>query len=278
MSQSSKRLKGLIKAIKEEQKLENTSKKEPSFCVQFIYKDFSEQLTKKIINSMDNPSNFVKENSLVYFLSFYDRNTKKERKYTVHLKNNYKGKVFNNFDNQMTDIKSLLNIFYENADNTEYKSVSYDDILDLIKNNYMTEELNLDLEKIKDKSEDEKKSIIHKLTSFWSMLAAIVTVLAILDSPTAQSIIEQIPIVGQAYTILTEQQSLAINGHINKKASLFTYSSLSSKIVDVLDYGTPFEVKEFHNGWLKIRFKNSIGDIKEGWIQEDNAIWSFAEN
>ena len=75
-----------------------------------------------------------------------------------------------------------------------------------------------------------------------------------------------------------EQQSLVINGHINKKANLFTYSSLSSKIIDVLDYGTPFEVKEFHNGWLKIKFKNSIGDIEEGWIQEDNAIWSFTKN
>lgn len=278
MSQSSKRLKGLIEAIKEEQKLEYISKKEPSLFVQYINKDFSEQLTKKIINSMDIPSNFEKENSMVYFLSFYDMNTRKDRKYTVHLKNVYKGKVFDDVHNQMTDIKFLLNIFYKDAADIDYKSISYEDIIDLIKNNYMTEDLNLDLEKIKDKSEDEKKSIIHKLTSFWSMLAAIVTVLAILDSPTAQSIIEQIPIVGQAYTILMEQQSLVINGHINKKTNLFTYSSLSSKIIDVLDYGTPFEVKEFHNGWLKIKFKNSIGDIEEGWIQEDNAIWSFTKN
>lgn len=278
MSQSSKRLKGLIEAIKEEQKLEYISKKEPSLFVQYINKNFSEQLTKKIINSMDIPSNFEKENSMVYFLSFYDMKTRKDRKYTVHLKNVYKGKVFDDVHNQMTDIKFLLNIFYKDTADIDYKSISYEDIIDLIKNNYMTEDLNLDLEKIKDKSEDEKKSIIHKLTSFWSMLAAIVTVLAILDSPTAQSIIEQIPIVGQAYTILMEQQSLVINGHINKKANLFTYSSLSSKIIDVLDYGTPFEVKEFHNGWLKIKFKNSIGDIEEGWIQEDNAIWSFTKN
>ena len=202
MSQSSKRLKGLIEAIKEEQKLEYISKKEPSLFVQYINKDFSEQLTKKIINSMDIPSNFEKENSMVYFLSFYDMKTRKDRKYTVHLKNVYKGKVFDDVHNQMTDIKFLLNIFYKDAADIDYKSISYEDIIDLIKNNYMTEDLNLDLEKIKDKSEDEKKSIIHKLTSFWSMLAAIVTVLAILDSPTAQSIIEQIPIVGQAYTIL----------------------------------------------------------------------------
>ena len=65
MSQSSKRLKGLIEAIKEEQKLEYISKNQPSLFVQYINKDFSEQLTKKIITSMDIPSNFEKENSMV---------------------------------------------------------------------------------------------------------------------------------------------------------------------------------------------------------------------
>lgn len=169
---------------------------------------------------------------------------------------------------------SIAAIYKDNYFN-KIDNIDYDNIINLVKENYLNEDLTINEENYNKASEVEKSNVKKIVSGLFLLLEKLVLVLSLLDSPTLQLLIQQVPIIYQVYNAMVPD-TVDTNGHIKSKTvNVFSYSSLSSHQVAKLEYGIPVEVISFHSGWLKIKYIGIEEEIKEGWIQEDNAIWSF---
>lgn len=236
----------------------------------------------KTLESITNSSTFQSNVNLLDDSVFIDSFLKNLKQYINIILGNYKTvfskqDMFENVSAQLKTIINFLEVVGYNETDIYDRNVNLQDIEQFFKEQYVNEDFSLNTDKMKNQTEEEKKKKINIFKVIIDMLSTICVILTILDSATAQDIMESIPLVGQAYEIF-KQQNISINGHISKKTNVYSYSSLSSQLTDALDYGTPIEVIEYHSGWLKIKYKNAYDEITVGWAQEDNIIWSFYKN
>lgn len=171
-------------------------------------------------------------------------------------------------NNSMADI--YINNYFNKMDD-----IDYDNIMNLVKENYLNEDLTINKENYNKASKIKKSDITWNVKKIWAVILPFLIFLGYFDFPTYKLLVERIPIFTQIDKCLFPAKIIT-NGHIKSSATeVYSYSSQSSYRIDRLEYGNPFEVKTFHSGWLKIKYIGIEEEIKEGWIQEDNAIWSF---
>ena len=183
----------------------------------------------------------------------------------------------NTMSGQIEQLINIVNLLSLNAELKElYNQVSFSDIQELIEEEYLSEEFVLNQEKINRLSDDNKKKITHKLHSLWVFVTVLQCIFGFLDSDTMNYLTKEVPIINQLYGIIhNDNSNITANGYITKDTEVYSYSSNNADICGYIKYGLPFEVIEYHSGWLKIRYKNTLDEMKEGWIIEDKAVWSF---
>lgn len=189
-----------------------------------------------------------------------------------------KFQMSNYVQSELKGIRNLLDSLTPTFEWQEmYDKVSFEDIQELIDEEYLSDDFKINQQKINKLSDTNKEIISKKLHSVYRLIVLLQVVLGLLDSNTLKYLTKNVPIINHVFQTI-HNSDISTDGHITKETDVYTYSSNSSQICGYIQYGVPFEVKEYHSGWLKIKYKNTFDEIKQGWILEDKAVWSFIKD
>lgn len=176
---------------------------------------------------------------------------------------------------QVSMMKELVQVISKTLPvSNEVFEIDFDEL-----NEYMNEELIDDnfqpnTEKIKKQPKTKQIKIKRICQCILVVIGFFANVSGILDSQVFQTLLENITGI---VCDVTNKEIIEVYGHIVQDADVYDYCSKQSLCNEMIFYGTPIEVIEYHSGWLKIKYKNMREEIVEGWILEENAIWSYVK-